>query len=148
MGGCSYQRCCCSARDSKALSLGPNSILSNGALTPIIMNTPGIMHEDKLIAILIEMKSSRPSYFHGLCCCHTTSRLCTFANGEQVMVAPLPDVRRSQIKEGLDAAASGLAPDLPTEIPGVGNLAFFKPNDAQHFSEISTDLARSNLICR
>ena len=34
------------------------------------------------------------------------------------------------------AAAAGLSPKLPTEIPGVGNLAFFKAEDAQYFSEI------------
>jgi splicing factor 3B subunit 1 len=29
-----------------------------------------------------------------------------------------------------------LAPELPTEIPGVGNLAFFKAEDAQYFAKI------------
>jgi len=45
-----------------------------------------------------------------------------------------------QIQELSDAAAAaaaaGLAPDLPTETPGVGNLAFFKPEDAQYFAKI------------
>jgi splicing factor 3B subunit 1 len=34
------------------------------------------------------------------------------------------------------AAAEGLAPDVPSEIPGVGQLAFFKPEDAQYFAKI------------
>ncbi|KAG8854864.1 Splicing factor 3B subunit 1 [Tulasnella sp. 330] len=34
------------------------------------------------------------------------------------------------------AAAAGLAPELPTEIPGVGSLAFFKQEDATYFSKI------------
>ncbi|EMD38371.1 hypothetical protein CERSUDRAFT_93900 [Gelatoporia subvermispora B] len=34
------------------------------------------------------------------------------------------------------AAAAGLAPDLPTEIPGVGSLAFFKAEDAQYLAKI------------
>lgn len=33
-------------------------------------------------------------------------------------------------------AAAGLAPELPTEIAGVGELAFFKAEDAQYFSKI------------
>ena len=34
------------------------------------------------------------------------------------------------------AADGGLAPELLTGIPGVGNLAFFKPEDAQYFAKI------------
>lgn len=34
------------------------------------------------------------------------------------------------------AAAAGLAPELPTEIAGVGELAFFKAEDAAYFSKI------------
>lgn len=30
----------------------------------------------------------------------------------------------------------GLAPELPTEIPGVGSLAFFKAEDARYFAKI------------
>jgi len=34
------------------------------------------------------------------------------------------------------ATVAGLAIKLPTEIPGVRNLAFFKPKDAQYFAKI------------
>ena len=34
------------------------------------------------------------------------------------------------------AADAGLAPELLTGIPGVGNLAFFKSEDAQYFAKI------------
>ncbi|KZT53002.1 small nuclear ribonucleo protein [Calocera cornea HHB12733] len=34
------------------------------------------------------------------------------------------------------AIAAALGPEAPTEIPGVGNLAFFKPEDATYFSKI------------
>lgn len=34
------------------------------------------------------------------------------------------------------ASAMGLAPELPTDIAGVGELAFFKAEDAQYFSKI------------
>ena len=33
------------------------------------------------------------------------------------------------------AAAASVTPELPTEIPGVGSLAFFKAKDAQYFEE-------------
>ena len=43
------------------------------------------------------------------------------------------------------AAAAGLAPELPTEIPGVGTLAFMKPEDAQYFSKILKEEDESDL---
>jgi splicing factor 3B subunit 1 len=52
------------------------------------------------------------------------------------MASPITEVGGFQIQEGSDAAAAGLAPELPTEIPGVGNLAFFKAEDAQYFAGI------------
>ena len=52
----------------------------------------------------------------------------------RLMATPITEVGGFQIQESLDAA--GLAPELPTEIPGVGNLAFFKAKDAQYFSKI------------
>ncbi|KAI9432775.1 hypothetical protein H4582DRAFT_1992930, partial [Lactarius indigo] len=53
-----------------------------------------------------------------------------------LMATPITDVGGFHFQDGSDAAAgagaAGLAPELPTEIPGVGNLAFFKPEDAQY----------------
>ncbi|KAG8951862.1 Splicing factor 3B subunit 1 [Tulasnella sp. 424] len=43
------------------------------------------------------------------------------------------------------AAAAGLAPELPTEIPGVGSLAFFKQEDATYFSKILKEEDESEL---
>ncbi|KAH8922408.1 small nuclear ribonucleoprotein [Atractiella rhizophila] len=40
---------------------------------------------------------------------------------------------------------SGLTPDLPSEIEGVGQLAFFKPEDATYFSKILGDQDDSGL---
>jgi len=34
------------------------------------------------------------------------------------------------------AATTGLAPELPTEIPGIDSLAFFKVEDAQYFAKM------------
>ena len=56
------------------------------------------------------------------------------------MATPITEVGGLLIQESLDAAAvaaaAGLAPKLPTEIPGVGNLVFFKAKDAQYFLKI------------
>jgi hypothetical protein len=48
---------------------------------------------------------------------------------------PITEVGGFQTQESSDAAATaaavGLTPELPTETAGVGNLAFFKAEDAQ-----------------
>ncbi|CAE6397727.1 unnamed protein product [Rhizoctonia solani] len=63
--------------------------------------------------------------------------------------APSPAYTGFQIQEDSDAAAAaaaaGLAPELPTEIPGVGSLAFFKAEDAQYFSKILKEEDESDL---
>ena len=61
----------------------------------------------------------------------------------------LPHLTGFQIQDDSDAAAtlaaSGLAPEVPTEIPGVGALAFFKPEDAQYFGKILKEEDESEL---
>jgi len=56
------------------------------------------------------------------------------------LAPPTPLPGGFQIQDGSDAAATlaaaGLAPEVPTDIPGVGALAFFKPEDAQYFGKI------------
>lgn len=56
------------------------------------------------------------------------------------LAPPTPLTSGFQIQDGSDAAATltaaGLAPEVPTDIPGVGALAFFKPEDAQYFGKI------------
>lgn len=56
------------------------------------------------------------------------------------LAAPTPLPGGFQIQDSSDAAATlaaaGLAPEVPTDIPGVGALAFFKPEDAQYFGKI------------
>ncbi|OBZ73801.1 U2 snRNP component prp10 [Grifola frondosa] len=58
----------------------------------------------------------------------------------KLSATPSTEVGGFQIQESSDAAAAaaaaGLAPELPTEIPGVGSLAFFKAEDAQYFAKI------------
>ncbi|KAG8936433.1 Splicing factor 3B subunit 1 [Tulasnella sp. 418] len=61
----------------------------------------------------------------------------------RLAAAPTPILSGFHMQEDSDAAAAaaaaGLAPELPTEIPGVGSLAFFKAEDAQYFSKILKD---------
>jgi len=44
------------------------------------------------------------------------------------------------------AATASLAPELPTEIPGVGNLAFFKPKDAHYFAKILKEEDKTEFV--
>ncbi|KAG9309482.1 small nuclear ribonucleoprotein [Chiua virens] len=87
------------------------------------MNAPGIMHEDKHNRYLAdeELDAILPA---------TGYVIVTPPPGYAPMVAP----RKLMATPVTEAA--GLAPELPTEIPGVGNLAFFKPEDAQYFAKI------------
>lgn len=72
------------------------------------------------------------------------------ASARKFMTAPNPmGVTGFHIQEESDAAAvaaaAGLAPDLPTEIPGVGTLAFMKPEDANYFAKILKEEDESGL---
>ncbi|KAF8871564.1 hypothetical protein CPB84DRAFT_1854893 [Gymnopilus junonius] len=86
-------------------------------MMPIIMNALGIMQDDK----------------HN--CYLTDEELYTvLPAADYVIVMPPPGYESSDAAAA--AAATGLSPELPTEIPGVGNLAFFKAEDAQYFANI------------
>lgn len=67
----------------------------------------------------------------------------------KLSAAPSPAFTGFQIQDDSDAAAAaaaaGLAPELPTEIPGVGSLAFFKAEDAQYFGKILKEEDESEL---
>ena len=109
------------------------------AMTPIIMNAPGIMHDDKHNRYLTdeELDAILPTQGY---------QIVTPPPGYAPLVrppkfaTPVTEVGGFHIQEGSDAAAvaaaAGLAPELPTEIPGVGSLAFFKAEDAQYFAKI------------
>ncbi|KAH9828714.1 armadillo-type protein [Rhodofomes roseus] len=108
-------------------------------MQPIIMNAPGFMHEDKHNRYLTdeELEAILPAAGY---------TIVTPPPGYAPLVrppkfaTPTSDVGGFQIQESSDAAAAaaaaGLAPELPTEIPGVGSLAFFKAEDAQYFAKI------------
>lgn len=107
-------------------------------MAPIIMNAPGINHDDKHNRYLTdeELDAILPSSGYAIV---------TPPPGYAPMMRPPPKPTTGitegfQIQESSDAAAAaaaaGLAPELPTEIPGVGSLAFFKAEDAQYFAKI------------
>jgi splicing factor 3B subunit 1 len=110
-------------------------------MTPIIMNVPGFMVEEKhnryltdeeLDAILpstgFAIVSPPPGYAPLITPIRTLS------------TTPAPEMAGFHIQDGSDAAAAaaaaGLAPELSTENPGTGSLAFFKAEDAQYFAKI------------
>ena len=108
-------------------------------MAQIIMNAPGVMNEDKHNRYLTddELNAILPQtgYFivpppPGYAPLRVPPQLTGYA----------PELAGFHIQEGSDAAAAaaaaGLAPELPTEIPGVGSLAFFKAEDAQYFAKI------------
>ncbi|KIJ55204.1 hypothetical protein M422DRAFT_199300 [Sphaerobolus stellatus SS14] len=116
-----------------AVDEGPSTPL------PIYMNAPGLVEDkhnryltdEELDALLPNtgyvIVTPPPGYAH-----HAPAR--------KLLATPTPVFTGFQIQDESDAAAAaaaaGLAPELPTEIPGVGSLAFFKPEDAQYFAKI------------
>lgn len=109
-------------------------------MAQIIMNAPGINSEEKmqnryltdaeLDALLPKEGYSIVTPPPGYATIRPPANLTGFA----------PELAGFHIQESSDAAeaaaAAGLAPELPTEIPGVGSLAFFKAEDAQYFAKI------------
>ncbi|OJT11397.1 U2 snRNP component prp10 [Trametes pubescens] len=110
------------------------------AMTQIIMNAPGFMHEDKHNRYLTdeELDALLPSA--GYAIVTPPPGYAPLVRPPKLTATPVTEVGGFQIQESSDAAAmaaaAGLAPELPTEIPGVGNLAFFKAEDAQYFAKI------------
>jgi splicing factor 3B subunit 1 len=109
-------------------------------MIPILMGVPGLQSDDKHNKYLTdgELDILLPSQGY---------YIVTPPPGYVSRIAPPAHLLNTpqelggfQIREGSDAAAvaaaAGLAPELPTEIPGVGNLAFFKAEDAQYFAKI------------
>jgi len=109
-------------------------------MVPIIMNAPGIMMEDKHNRYLSDEELDAVLPATGYAIVSPPPGYAPLIAPRKLMATPLPDAGGFHIQEGSDAAAAaaaaGLAPELPTEIPGVGNLAFFKPEDAQYFAKI------------
>ena len=109
-------------------------------MVPIIMNAPGIMMEDKHNRYLSDEELDAVLPATGYAIVAPPPGYAPLIAPRKLMATPITDAGGFHIQDGSDAAAaaaaSGLAPELPTEIPGVGNLAFFKPEDAQYFAKI------------
>lgn len=109
-------------------------------MTPIIMNAPGIMQDDKQNRFLTDEELDAVLPSAGYAIVTPPPGYAPMVAPRRLMATPITEVGGFQIQESSDAAAlaaaAGLAPELPTEIPGVGNLAFFKAEDAQYFAKI------------
>ncbi|KAF9005936.1 small nuclear ribonucleoprotein [Cyathus striatus] len=109
-------------------------------MAPIIMNVPGFMHEDKHNRYLTDEELDAVLPTSGYAIVTPPPGYAPAMAPRKLTATPVTEVGGFQIQESSDAAAvaaaAGLAPELPTEIPGVGNLAFFKPEDAQYFAKI------------
>jgi len=109
-------------------------------MIPIIMNAPGIMQDDKHNRYLSDEELDAVLPATGYSIVPLPPGYAPSVAPRKFMATPVTEVGGFQIQESSDAAAAaaaaGLAPELPTEIPGVGNLAFFKAEDAQYFAKI------------
>jgi splicing factor 3B subunit 1 len=121
--------------DQTPASAGPDT-----PMVPIIMNAPGIMMEDKHNRYLSDEELDAVLPATGYAIVAPPPGYAPLIAPRKLMATPITDAGGFHIQDGSDAAAAaaaaGLAPELPTEIPGVGNLAFFKPEDAQYFAKI------------
>jgi len=115
-------------------------VVQDVPMAPIIMNAPGINHDDKHNRYLTDEELDALLPEKGYSIVTPPPGYAPAINPRKFMPTTVTEVGGFQIQESSDAAAqaaaAGLAPELPTEIPGVGNLAFFKPEDAQYFAKI------------
>ncbi len=116
----------------------PAAAGQDAPMVPIIMNAPGIMMEDKHNRYLSDEELDAVLPATGYTIVAPPPGYAPLIAPRKLMATPITDAGGFHIQDGSDAAAAvaGLAPELPTEIPGVGNLAFFKPEDAQYFAKI------------
>ena len=104
------------------------------------MNAPGFMQDDKHNRYLTDEELDVLLPTSGYTVVALPPGYAPALAPRKLQATPVTTIGGFEIKEGSDAAAlaaaAGLAPELPTEIPGVGNLAFFKQEDAQYFAKI------------
>ena len=121
----------------------PHQIPSDVAMVPIIMNAPGFMQDDKQNRYLTDKELDALLPTTGYVVVTPPPGYASAVVPLKLQATSITTIGGFEIKEGSDAAftaaAAGLAPELPTEIPGIGNLAFFKPEDAQYFAKVLKD---------
>ncbi|KAF5388622.1 hypothetical protein D9757_004780 [Collybiopsis confluens] len=108
-------------------------------MVAIIMNAPGLNQDDKHNRFLTDEELDAVLPATGYVIVAPPPGYAPMVQPRKLQ-PPVTEVGGFHIQESSDAAdvaaAAGLAPELPTEIPGVGSLAFFKPEDAQYFAKI------------
>jgi splicing factor 3B subunit 1 len=118
----------------------PASAAPDAPMVPIIMIAPGFMHGDKHNRYLTDDKVDAVVPPTGYTIITLPPGYAPLVAPRKLMATPIAEPGGFHIQESSDAAAvaaaAGLAPELPTEIPGVGNLAFFKAEDAEYFAKI------------
>ncbi|KAF9071288.1 small nuclear ribonucleoprotein [Rhodocollybia butyracea] len=109
-------------------------------MVPIIMNAPGISQDDKHNRYLTDEELDAILPPTGYVVVTPPPGYAPMVQPRKLQAPSVTEVGGFHIQESSDAAAvaaaAGLAPELPTEIPGVGTLAFFKAEDAQYFAKI------------
>ncbi|KAE9400027.1 ARM repeat-containing protein [Gymnopus androsaceus JB14] len=109
-------------------------------MVPIIMNAPGISQDDKHNRYMTDEELDAILPATGYVIVTPPPGYAPMVQPRKLQAPTVTEVGGFHIQESSDAAAvaaaAGLAPELPTEIPGVGSLAFFKPEDAQYFAKI------------
>ncbi|KAJ3996762.1 armadillo-type protein [Lentinula boryana] len=115
-------------------------VVQDTPMVPIIMNTPGLSQDDKHNRYLTDEELDAILPATGYVIVTPPPGYAPMVQPRKLQSSSVTEVGGFYIQESSDAAAvaaaAGLAPELPTEIPGVGNLAFFKPEDAQYFAKI------------
>ena len=118
----------------------PHQLPNDTSMVPIIMNAPGFMQDDKHNRYLTDDELDALLPTSGYAIITPPPGYAPAVAPQKLQAASVTTIGGFEIKEGSDAAAmaaaAGLAPELPTEIPGVGNLTFFKAEDAQYFAKI------------
>lgn len=108
-------------------------------MQPIYMNAPGLV-EDKHNRFLTDEELDVLLPPTGYAIVTPPPGYATVqAPARKLLATPTPVFTGFHMQEDSEAAmaaAANLAPELPTEIPGVGTLAFFKAEDAQYFAKI------------
>ncbi|KAF7983388.1 hypothetical protein HWV62_22397 [Athelia sp. TMB] len=126
-----------------------NGFGNDAPMTQIIMNAPGFMQEDKHNRYLTDEELDAVLPTSGYAIVTPPPGYAPSVAPRKLQATPITEVGGFQIQESSDAAAvaaaAGLAPELPTEIPGVGSLAFFKAEDAQYFAKILKEEDESEL---
>lgn len=109
-------------------------------MAQIIMNAPSFMQEEKHNRYLTDAELDAILPPTGYAIVPPPPGYAPLRAPPSLTATPMSELGGFQIQESSDAAAAaaaaGLAPELPTEIPGVGSLAFFKAEDAQYFAKI------------